>query len=115
MKKKEKFAKPFENPKTLAAGKRVPLAVGDFIIYDIFSKSKGTAIRINDEEMLEGVSLLASKKGGFFAPEGGLFVMASKKNLKENNFIKDTDKVVLVNTGSAYKYLDMMEKRFWGD
>ncbi|MQF83344.1 MAG: threonine synthase [SAR202 cluster bacterium] len=112
--KNEKFAKPFENPKTLAAGMRVPLAVGDFIIYDILHKSKGTAIRINDEEMLEGVSLLASEEGIFAAPEGGAIVMASKK-LRENNFIKDTDKVVLVNTGSAYKYLDMMEKRFWGD
>ena len=112
--KNEKFAKPFENPKTLAAGMRVPLAVGDFIIYDILHKSKGTAIRINDDEMLEGVSLLASEEGIFAAPEGGAIVMASKK-LRESNFIKDTDKVVLVNTGSAYKYLDMMEKRFWGD
>ena len=112
--KNEKFAKPFENPKTLAAGMRVPLAVGDFIIYDILHKSKGTAIRINDDEMLEGVSLLASEEGIFAAPEGGAIVMASKK-LRESNFIKDTDKVVLVNTGSAYKYLDMMERRFWGD
>jgi len=112
--KEEKFAKPFENPKTLAAGMRVPLAVGDFIIYDILKKSKGTAIRINDEEMLEGVSLLASEEGIFAAPEGGAIVMASKK-LKENGFIKDSDKVVLVNTGSAYKYLDMMESKFWGD
>ena len=112
--KKEKFAKPFENPKTLAAGMRVPLAVGDFIIYDILNKSKGTAVRINDEEMLEGVSLLASEEGIFAAPEGGAILMASKK-LRNSGFIKDSDKVVIVNTGSAYKYLDMMQSKFWGD
>ena len=112
--KNEKFAKPFENPKTLAAGMRVPLAVGDFIIYDILKKSNGTALRINDEEMLEGVSLLASEEGIFAAPEGGAILMASKK-LKESGFIKDTDKVVIVNTGSAYKYLDMIGEKFWGD
>ncbi len=79
------------------------IIVGDFIIYDILKKSKGTAIRIRDEEMLEGVSLLASEEGIFAAPEGGAIVMASKK-LRENGFIKDSDKVVIVNTGSAYKY-----------
>ena len=112
--KNEKFAKPIENPQTLAAGMRVPLAVGDFIIYDILKKSNGTAIRINDEEMLEGVSLLASEEGIFAAPEGGAIVMASKK-LKESGFIKNSDKVVIVNTGSAYKYLDMIKAKFWGD
>ena len=112
--KNEKFAKPFENPKTLAAGMRVPLAVGDFIIYDILKKSNGTAVRINDDEMLEGVSLLASEEGIFAAPEGGAILMASKR-LRKEGFIKDSDKVVIVNTGSAYKYLDMMENKFWGD
>ena len=37
--KDEEYATPFVNPKTLAAGMRVPLAVGDFIIFDIFSSS----------------------------------------------------------------------------
>ena len=39
----------------------------------------------------------------------------SSKKLKESGFIKDTDKVVIVNTGSAYKYLDMIGEKFWGD
>ena len=33
--KNKEYATPFENPKTLAAGMRVPLAVGDFIIFNI--------------------------------------------------------------------------------
>tara|TARA_B110001454_G_scaffold57402_1_gene56073 strand:- start:1048 stop:2244 length:1197 start_codon:yes stop_codon:yes gene_type:complete len=112
--KNEKFAKPFENPQTLAAGMRVPMAVGDFIIFDILKKSGGTALRISDDEMLEGVSLLASQEGIFAAPEGGAVVSATIK-LKEKNIIKNSDKVVMVNTGSAYKYLNAMQKRFWDD
>jgi threonine synthase len=112
--KNEKFAKPFKNPETLAAGMRVPMAVGDFIIFDILKKSGGTALRISDDEMLEGVSLLASQEGVFAAPEGGAVVSATIK-LKEKNIIKNSDKVVMVNTGSAYKYLNAMQKRFWND
>ena len=112
--KDEEYATPFVNPKTLAAGMRVPLAVGDFIIFNILKQSNGTAIRINDQEMLEGVSLLSKEEGIFAAPEGGAVLIATKK-LRDNGFIKDDDKVVVVNTGSAYKYLDAMQKKFWGD
>ena len=112
--KDEEYATPFVNPKTLAAGMRVPLAVGDFIILNILKQSNGTAIRINDQEMLEGVSLLSKEEGIFAAPEGGAVVIATKK-LRDNGYIKDDDKVVVVNTGSAYKYLDAMQKKFWDD
>tara|TARA_B100000945_G_scaffold96584_1_gene75506 strand:+ start:9433 stop:10629 length:1197 start_codon:yes stop_codon:yes gene_type:complete len=112
--KDEEYATPFVNPKTLAAGMRVPLAVGDFIIFNILKQSNGTAIRINDQEMLEGVSLLSKEEGIFAAPEGGAVLIATKK-LRDNGYIKDDDKVVVVNTGSAYKYLDAMQKKFWDD
>lgn len=112
--KDEEYATPFVNPNTLAAGMRVPLAVGDFIILNILKQSNGTAIRINDQEMLEGVSLLSKEEGIFAAPEGGAVLIATKK-LRDNGYIKDDDKVVVVNTGSAYKYLDAMQKKFWDD
>ena len=88
--KDEEYATPFVNPKTLAAGMRVPLAVGDFIIFNILKQSNGTAIRINDQEMLEGVSLLSKEEGIFAAPEGGAVLIATKK-LRDNGFIKDDD------------------------
>ena len=112
--KDEEYATPFVNPKTLAAGMRVALAVWDFIIFNILKQSNGTEIRINDQEMLEGVSLLSKEEGIFAAPEGGAVLIARKK-LRDNGFIKDDDKVVVVNTGSAYKYLDAMQKKFWDD
>ena len=111
--KGEKFAKPIENPSTIAAGMRVPMAVGDFIIFDILRKSNGTALRISDKEMIEGVKLFSKKEGIFCAPEGGAVLSATIK-LKDQGFINTSDKVVILNTGSAYKYLDSLQD-YWDD
>ena len=111
--KGEKFAKPIENPSTIAAGMRVPMAVGDFIIFDILRKSNGTALRISDKEMIEGVKLFSKKEGIFCAPEGGAVLSATIK-LKDQGFINTSDKVVILNTGSAYKYLDSLQG-YWDD
>ena len=111
--KGEKFAKPIENPSTIAAGMRVPMAVGDFIIFNILRKSNGTALRISDKEMIEGVKLFSKKEGIFCAPEGGAVLSATIK-LKDQGFINTSDKVVILNTGSAYKYLDSLQG-YWDD
>ena len=39
--------------------------------------------------------------------------MAAYKQLLESGFLSGTDKVVLFNTGSGYKYLDVFAK-YWG-
>jgi threonine synthase len=97
---------------TLAAGLRVPKAYGDFIILDIARKSCGTAIAVSDDAIMEGVKEMASGEGIFPAPEGGA-ALAAYKQLLESGFLKDSDKVVLFNTGSGYKYLDVFAK-YWG-
>ena len=112
--KGERFAKPIKNPSTIAAGMRVPMAVGDFIIFDILRKSNGTALRISDKEMIEGVKLFSKKEGIFCAPEGGAVLSATIK-LKDQGFINTSDKVVILNTGSAYKYLDTLRDYYWDD
>ena len=97
---------------TLAAGLRVPKAYGDFIILDIARKSCGTAIAVSDAAIMEGVKQMASTEGIFPAPEGGA-ALAAYKQLLRNGFLKGSDKVVLFNTGSGYKYLDVFAK-YWG-
>jgi threonine synthase len=44
----------------------------------------------------------------FAAPEGAASLVAYRK-LRASGFFKAADIVVLFNTGTAYKYLDMME------
>jgi threonine synthase len=97
---------------TLAAGLRVPKAYGDFIILDIIRQSCGTAVAVNDDAIMQGVKELAAVEGIFACPEGGA-ALAAYQSLLELGFLKDSDKVVLFNTGSGYKYLDTFAN-YWG-
>ena len=93
---------------TFAAGLRVPKAYGDYLILDILEKSNGTAVAATDEEILAAMRHWASMEGVFAAPEGAASLVAYQK-LRASGFFRADDKVVLFNTGSAYKYLDMIE------
>ena len=103
--KGKKNAELFNNPKTIAAGMRVPIAVGDYLIIDSVLESKGTALKINDKEMISGVNKMSSMEGIFCAPEGGSILSAAIK-LIDSNFINPNESVLLLNTGSGYKYLE---------
>ena len=93
---------------TFAAGLRVPKAYGDYLILDILKKSGGTAVAATDEEILSATRHWASVEGVFAAPEGAASLVAYQK-LRASGFLRAEDTVVLFNTGSAYKYLDMIE------
>ena len=107
--KGKKYAELFKKPATIAAGMRVPIAVGDYLIIDSVNQSNGTALKINDKDMVEGVKKMSSKEGIFCAPEGGSIVSAAIK-LISSNFIKPNETVLLLNTGSGYKYLEELTK-----
>jgi len=108
----EAVSQMWSDAHTLAAGLRVPKAYGDFIILDITRKSCGTAVAVSDDGIMDAVKEMASSEGIFPAPEGGAALAAYKK-LLEAGFLKASDKVVLFNTGSGYKYLDVFAK-YWG-
>jgi threonine synthase len=93
---------------TFASGLRVPKAYGDYLILDILKKSQGTAVAATDEEILAATRHWASVEGVFAAPEGAASLVAYQK-LRASGFFHAEDKVVLFNTGTAYKYLDMIE------
>src|SRR5207237_984039 len=54
----ENSAAEFPNAHTLAAGLRVPKAIGDFLILNILRQSNGGAIAVNDEDVLPTPSVL---------------------------------------------------------
>jgi threonine synthase len=93
---------------TFAAGLRVPKPYGDYLILNILKKSHGTAVAATDEEILAATRQWASTEGIFAAPEGAASLVAYQK-LLASGFFRAEDKIVLFNTGSAYKYLDMIE------
>ena len=106
----DRFAEEFENAATVASGLRVPKAIGDFMILDAIRESAGTAITVTDEELIEGAKELARIEGIFAAPEGGACVPALRKLLARGD-VKPGEKVVLFNTGSGIKYLDVFASR----
>lgn len=99
----EKTATPWEGAKTVADGLRVPAAVGDVLMLDAVRKSGGTAVAVSDEELMEGANTMARTEGILAAPEGGATVAAFRV-LRERGWIRDGERVVLFNTGSALSY-----------
>ena len=94
-------------PHTVASGLRVPEAIGDFIMLDILRKSGGTAVSASDEELLAAVGEIGSAEGIFPAPEGAACLPALKRLLQRGE-VKPDESVVLFNTGSGLKYLDVL-------
>jgi len=97
------------NAHTIAAGLRVPKAVGDFIMLDVLRKSGGTAVSVTDDELLAAVKVIGSAEGIFAAPEGAACLPALKQLLAAGD-VDRTDRVVLFNTGSGLKYLDAFKE-----
>ncbi len=96
----------YENPsETIANGLRVPKPFGDRMIMKTLYESKGTAIAVSDDEMKEALSELSKTEGLFISPEGA-GVWTAYKKLKSDNWIKNNESVVLLNTGSVYKYAE---------
>ena len=91
-------AKPWANAHTIAAGLRVPQAVGDFLILDAIRKSNGLAIAVSDDEIREAMRQLASTEGILSCPEGAATVAGLQK-LVETGKVQPTDRIVLFNTG----------------
>jgi threonine synthase len=98
---------------TLAAGLRVPKAYGDYLILDILKKSGGIALAVSDEEIMDALRHWAKVEGVFAAPEGAAALAAYRK-LRANEFFSAADTVVLFNTGSGLKYLDVIERQKLG-
>jgi len=105
MQEGKRFADEFPNAATTASGLRVPKAIGDFLILDALRESGGTAVAVTDEELIAATREIGAAEGVFCAPEGAACLPALRK-LIESNQIKESDRVVLFNTGSGVKYME---------
>lgn len=107
---------PWQDASTIAAGLRVPRPYGDYLLLDILTRSGGAAVAVSDDEIRDAVRLWGSSEGIFAAPEGAASVAAYRK-LREplgpnkKPFLSEKDSVVLFNTGSGLKYLDVVRER----
>ena len=94
---------PWEDPETIAAGLKVPHPFADRLILKIVRDSNGTAVAVQDEEILKSIKMLARTEGIYACPEGAA-TYAAVNNLLESEDLSKDDTVLLVNTGSGLKY-----------
>jgi threonine synthase len=97
----------WSNATTISSGLRVPKAYGDYIVLDILKQSGGRAVTVSDGDTISAVMEWAQEEGLFAAPEGATCLVAYRKLVAEG-FIKSQDKTVIFNTGSGYKYIDVL-------
>jgi threonine synthase len=95
----------FENAQTYASGLRVPKAYADYLILKVLRESGGDAVTVSDDEMRRGVNEMASSEGLYAAPEGGAAWIAVEKLLAAGRLDR-TDRVVVFDTGTGYKYVE---------
>jgi threonine synthase len=100
-------AEPWANAATMAAGLRVPSAVGDALMLRALRDSEGTEVAVSEADIVQGVQLLGHDEGMFVCPEGGA-ALAGLRQLIAQGWIDREERIVLFNTGSGLKYLDAL-------
>ncbi len=93
----------WENARTIAAGIRVPVALGDFLILRAVRESGGFAMAVSDDAILEAQQAVASREGVLLCPEGAATHAAYTQALRDGRIAK-SDRVVLFNCASGLKY-----------
>ena len=96
------------DPSTIAGGLRVPHPFADYLILSAIRDTGGTAVAVSDEEMMVSIREMASLEGVFPCPEGAS-TLAGLKRLLEKEEIDRDGTIVLLNTGSGYKNLDLLK------
>ena len=101
--KGEEHAPRWENAATIAAGIRVPQAIGDFLILRAVRESGGFAIAVDDAAIAAGLDKVAREEGFLLCPEGAATYAAYKQSLADGR-VKNSDQVVLFNCATGLKY-----------
>jgi threonine synthase len=93
----------WEDAHTIAAGIRVPQAVGDFLILRAVRESKGFAIAVEDDAITAALDEVAREEGFLMCPEGAATYAALKQSLADGRIRRD-ERAVLFNCATGLKY-----------
>ena len=100
-------ADPWPNAATIADGLRVPGPFADYLMLQAIRDTNGTALAVSDPEMVSAMYQLAAAEGIFACPEGAATLVAYQR-LIANRFLSPNETTILFNTGSGYKYLQLI-------
>jgi threonine synthase len=96
-------ATPWENAETVAFGINVASAIGDFLMLSAIRDTDGTAIAVDDADILAEQATCAATEGVLMCPEGAA-TLAAVAQLRESGWLDGSEEVVVLNTGSDLKY-----------
>lgn len=99
---------PWEDASTQAFGINVPKALGDFLVLAAIADTGGCAIAIEDGDTLQTLGEVARLEGSFVCPEGAA-AFAAARQLRESGWIREHERVVVLNTGAGIKYPDTVQ------
>ena len=99
----EEHAERWEGAATVAAGIRVPKAIGDFLILRAVRASGGAALAVGDPAILAAVDVCAKQDGLLLCPEGGATLAAYSQALRDG-LVDEEEQVVLFNCATGLKY-----------
>ena len=105
----EQKAEAWQNAETIADGLRVPGPFADYLILQALRESGGTALAVEDDDMVQAMYELATTEGIIACPEGAATLVGLKRLVQDGFWNKD-DTIVLLNTGSGYKYMELVRK-----
>ena len=107
VKEKREFIKPVRTPDTIAKSLAIGNPADGYYASDLMNKTGGYGEDATDEEIVEGMKLLAATEGIFTETAGGVTVAVAKK-LIEKGYINKNETTVLAITGNGLKTLEAL-------
>jgi threonine synthase len=100
------FPEPVK-PDTIAKSIAIGNPADGFQVVRVVKETGATGAMVTDDEILDGVQLLARTEGIFTEPAGGTTVAATRALIKRG-VIKPNESVVICVTGNGYKTAEVM-------
>ncbi len=101
---RQQNASHYEGSATFANGLAVPHPFAEKLILQVIRQSNGTALAVSDDAIRVAMKDIAAAEGMLVCPEGAALWPALKVLIDEGEVDRE-ETILLLNTGSAYKYL----------
>ena len=95
-------AQPWPHASTIAAGIRVPSAIGDYLVLRAIRDSGGTAVAVSDSE-IEEAQRERSRDTGIYTGPAVAASRAALKPLRKRGFLTGGEDVVIFSTSLGLK------------
>ncbi|MGH3403233.1 MAG: threonine synthase [Streptosporangiaceae bacterium] len=99
----ERTCQPWPDARTVAFGITVPKPLGDTLILDALTATGGTALAVEDADLLTDLRECARLDGEFLCPEGAACLTAVRR-LRASGWLDGAEEVLILNTGLGLKY-----------